>query len=78
MHAGLAAKPSSPWCCAICPPGPAANRDQLEKYEGMLVRFSIPLTVTEVFQLARFGEATFLAAGRVITGTQVPGPLSCP
>jgi len=43
-------------------PLPAA--DALEAYEGMLVRFPQALTVTEHFQLGRFGKVT-LSNGRL-------------
>src|SRR5262249_27030048 len=44
---------------------PRATATDLEPYEGMLVRFNQPLTVTEHFQLGRFGEVLVSANGRL-------------
>jgi uncharacterized protein len=54
---------------------PFASLDALESYEGMLVRFSQTLTVTEHFQLGRFGQLT-VSNGRLWQPTQrhAPGP----
>lgn len=46
---------------------PLANANDLEKYEGMLVRFVSPLTVQQNYFLGRYGQLT-LGAGR----TEVP------
>ena len=35
---------------------PVADASALERYEGMLVEFSQPLAVTELFELGRFGQ----------------------
>jgi predicted extracellular nuclease len=42
---------------------PVANLSDLEKYEGMRVRFTNTLTVTEHFQLGRFGQVVLGADG---------------
>ncbi len=42
---------------------PVANLSDLEKYEGMRVRFTNTLTVTEHFQLGRFGQVVLAADG---------------
>lgn len=44
---------------------PVTTPEELERYEGMLVGFSQSLTVTEVFNLARFGEIGLSAEGRL-------------
>ena len=46
----------------------------LEAYEGMLVRLPQTLTVTEHFQLARFGQVTLSSGGRLFQGTHVADP----
>jgi uncharacterized protein len=43
---------------------PVTTNTALEVYEGMRVKFVDPLSVTEVFQLGRFGEAVLSAGGR--------------
>ena len=43
---------------------PAANPSSLERYEGMLVEFSQPLAVTEMFELGRFGQMVLAFKGR--------------
>ena len=48
---------------AVTLPAPALG--DLERYEGMSAVFSQPLTVTEVFTLARFGEVALSSAGRL-------------
>lgn len=54
---------------------PLAAPDALEAHEGMLVRFAQVLTVTEHFQLGRFGQVT-VSNGRLWQPTQrhAPGP----
>lgn len=52
---------------------PVLNLTELEAVEGMLVRFSQPLTVNDTFTLGRYGELT-LANGRRYTPTQVVAP----
>jgi predicted extracellular nuclease len=52
---------------------PVANVADLERYEGMRVRFTQTLTVTENFNLARFGEL-MLATNRLIQPTQTVDP----
>lgn len=55
---------------------PVANRDDLERYEGMLVTISGPLTVSQNFFLGRYGQLTLSALGRLETPTNRfrPGP----
>ena len=50
---------------------PAATATALEAYEGMLVRFPQELSVTELFQLGRFGQVTVSAGGRLYQPTNV-------
>ncbi len=50
-------------------PGPAG----WEALEGMRVRIDVPLTVTDVYQVARYGEMT-LAAGRLFAASQGAPP----
>lgn len=44
---------------------PRANATDLEAYEGMLVRFHQTLTVTEHFQLGRFGQVVVSSGGKL-------------
>ncbi len=44
---------------------PVDNVSRLEAFEGMLVKFFQPLTVTEVFNLGRFGEVGLSVFGRL-------------
>jgi len=44
---------------------PVAAADTLERYEGMLVRFHQTLSVTEHFQLGRFGQVVVSSGGRL-------------
>jgi predicted extracellular nuclease len=53
---------------------PVANVTDLERFEGMLVRFDQTLTATEVFNLGRFGEVSLSGAGRLYTPTAVAAP----
>jgi len=46
-------------------PFPEASEGDLERYEGMLVRFEMPLTVSQNFFLGRFGQVTLSAEGRL-------------
>ena len=43
---------------------PVADVSTLERYEGMLVEFSQPLAVTELFELGRYGQIALALAGR--------------
>jgi uncharacterized protein len=52
---------------------PVPSADYLERYEGMLVSFSQSLSVTELFQLGRFGQVT-VSAGRLAQPTNVVEP----
>jgi 5'-nucleotidase len=58
-------------------PLPSTNQ-QREALEGMLVAPASNLTVTEVFNLNRFGEIVLAAGGRLISPTEAaePGPAS--
>lgn len=55
---------------------PMKSADDFERYEGMLVTFPQELTVTELFQLGRFGQVTVSSGGRLQQPTNVvaPGP----
>ena len=53
---------------------PMAAPDSLERYEGMLVTFPQELTVTEHFQLGRFGQVTLSSGGRLQQPTNVVAP----
>jgi uncharacterized protein len=46
----------------------------LERYEGMLVRLPQTLTVTEHFQLGRFGQVVLSSGSRLLQPTQVAMP----
>jgi predicted extracellular nuclease len=53
---------------------PVASATELERYEGMLVRFPQQLTVTEHFQLGRSGEVVVSSGGRLPQPTAVATP----
>ncbi|WP_143058917.1 ExeM/NucH family extracellular endonuclease [Demequina mangrovi] len=53
---------------------PQATEDQLERVEGMLVTFAQELTVSDVYDLFNFGEATLSANGRLMNPTSVAEP----
>jgi len=55
---------------------PMASATAFERYEGMLVRMAQELTVTEHFQLGRFGQVVLSSGGRLPQPTNVvrPGP----
>ncbi|MEZ5215023.1 MAG: Ig-like domain-containing protein [Ilumatobacteraceae bacterium] len=53
---------------------PFAPAAEAESYEGMLVRFQQTLTVTELFQLGRFGQVLVSANGRLAQPTNVTTP----
>jgi predicted extracellular nuclease len=53
---------------------PAASATDLERFEGMLVRFPQALTVTEHFQLGRFGQVVLSSGGRLAQPTNVVAP----
>jgi uncharacterized protein len=53
---------------------PFASTTYLERYEGMLVRLPQTLTVTEHFQLGRFGLVVMSSGGRLVQPTQVALP----
>lgn len=55
-------------------PAPVGGVPYLERYEGMLVRFPQTLTVTEHFQLGRFGQVVVSSGGRLPQPTQVATP----
>ena len=48
---------------------PLATQDTMERYEGMLVTLTGPLTVQQNYFLGRFGELTLGAGGRLWTPT---------
>ncbi len=54
-------------------PAPVGGVSYLERYEGMLVRLPQTLTVTEHFQLGRFGQVT-LSLGRQFQPTHLYAP----
>ncbi|SEJ23262.1 ExeM/NucH family extracellular endonuclease [Demequina mangrovi] len=53
---------------------PFADADEAERYEGMLVEFAQTLTVTELYELGRFGEVTVSSGGRLDQPTAVVEP----
>lgn len=53
---------------------PLATATALERYEGMLVRFHQELTVTELFQLGRFGQVVVSSGGRLAQPTALFPP----
>ncbi|MEO5610542.1 MAG: ExeM/NucH family extracellular endonuclease, partial [Ornithinibacter sp.] len=55
---------------------PMATATAFERYEGMFVRMPQELSVTEHFQLGRFGQVTVSSGGRLQQPTNVvaPGP----
>ena len=55
---------------------PLPDAGHLERFEGMLVQLPQTLTVTEHYQLGRFGQVTLSAGGRLLQPTQIapPGP----
>ncbi len=53
---------------------PLAAGDSLERFEGMLVTLTGPLTVQQNYFLGRFGELTLATGGRVWTPTNVYRP----
>ena len=65
-----------PTSAAVPPTGvslPVEHVADLERYEGMLVRFDQRLTATDVFNLGRFGEIS-LAVDRLRNPTAVASP----
>ena len=53
---------------------PFADATYLERFEGMLVRLPQTLTVTEHFQLGRFGQVVMSSGGRLMQPTQIAAP----
>jgi hypothetical protein len=53
---------------------PVPSADYLERYEGMLVKFPQTLTVTEHFQLGRFGQVVMSSGGRLPQPTNIVAP----
>nr|WP_269329445.1 ExeM/NucH family extracellular endonuclease [Kineosporia babensis] len=53
---------------------PLKSADELERYEGMLVKLSQKLTVTEHYLLGRFGQVTVSSGGRLMQPTNVYAP----
>lgn len=67
----------------VCGPGtvaptdvtlPLTSADDLERYEGMLVRLPQTLYVTDNYQLGRFGQVTLSSAGRLRQPTSAVAP----
>lgn len=57
---------------------PVTAVNNLESFEGMLVNFPETLTVTENFNLARFGEVLLSADGRLFNPTNFIDPTDIP
>ncbi|WP_146138304.1 ExeM/NucH family extracellular endonuclease [Chamaesiphon polymorphus] len=57
---------------------PIATVGDLERYEGMLITIPEALTVTEVFNLGRFGEVSLSADGRLFNPTNIIDPNDAP
>jgi len=57
---------------------PVIAVSDLERYEGMLVTFPETLTVTENFNLARFGQVSLSADGRLFNPTNFIDPTDIP
>ena len=53
---------------------PLASADALERYEGMRVRFAQTLTVSEVYDLGRYGEVVLSSGGRLWIPTHKVSP----
>jgi predicted extracellular nuclease len=53
---------------------PVDSVDAWERHEGMLVSMAQELTVTETFNLGRFGEVALSVGGRLVNPTQVAAP----
>ena len=53
---------------------PLADDSALEVYEGMLVTFNDALTVSDTYNLARYGELLLSAGGRLWQPTEVVAP----
>lgn len=53
---------------------PLASRDALECYEGMQVRLTQKLTVSEVYDLGRYGEVVLSSGGRLWIPTHKVSP----
>lgn len=57
---------------------PVTSTTELERYEGMLVTFPETLTVTEHFNLGRFGEVLLSSDGRLFNPTNAIDPTDSP
>lgn len=53
---------------------PVASADSFERFEGMRVNFPQTLYVTEIYDLARYGEIVFSSGGRLNIPTNVTTP----
>lgn len=53
---------------------PVPSATYLERFEGMLVRFPQALSVTEHFQLGRFGQVVLSSGGRLPQPTNIAAP----
>lgn len=53
---------------------PETTEGELERYEGMLVKIAVPLTVSQTHFLGRYGQVTLAAGGRLIKPTSLHRP----
>ncbi|NOX43162.1 MAG: ExeM/NucH family extracellular endonuclease [Gammaproteobacteria bacterium] len=53
---------------------PFASMTMMERYEGMLIHLQQTLTVTDNFNLGRFGEVTVSSGGRLFIPTNIVSP----
>ena len=53
---------------------PVSVQGELERYEGMLVQITAPLTASQNFFQGRYGQVTLSANGRLIKPTNVHRP----
>ncbi len=66
--------PTSTTITLPVPNGYASKNAYLEQFEGMLVKIAGTLTVTENYQLGRFGQVTLAAGGRPSQFTHANAP----
>lgn len=69
---------NNPLPAAVALTLPVAAAGELERFEGMRVQVAQTLTVSEHFNLARYGELTLSANGRLIQPTQIIDPNDSP
>lgn len=53
---------------------PVTSTLELERFEGMLVSLNQPLTVSETYDLGRYGEVLLSASGRLMQPTSISAP----